>query len=144
MSDVIERVFPNLKSTGYSIESNKSKDYNCIAWAAGKNDRCWWPDQFNIGFWPDGILRDEALEAFKPAFEELGYSVCKSADFIEGFEKIAIYVDSRGKPVHAARQISEKNWTSKLGKAEDIYHTINGLDDSLYGSVALIMKRRKK
>ncbi len=143
MSNHIEREFPQLKSTGYSIENPKSKEYNCIAWAAGENNRWWWPDQFNIGFWPTGIPREESLKVFIMAFEQLGYSVCKSANFEEGYEKIAIYIDLRGKPVHAARQLSTSHWTSKLGKAEDVNHSIAGFDNSCYGSVAVIMKQLK-
>lgn len=63
----------------------------------------------------------------------------------EGFEKIAIYIDSHGKPTHAARQLSSGKWTSKLGQLEDIEHS--NLDDVTglhYGSVGAILKRQKK
>jgi hypothetical protein len=46
-----------------------------------------------------------------------------------------------GKPKHAARQLANGRWTSKLGELEDIEHTLNGLDGIWYGSVMLILKR---
>jgi hypothetical protein len=63
-----------------------------------------------------------------------------------GFEKIAIYVDGDGVPTHAARQLSDGAWTSKLGEWEDIRHlTLEAMeDDGLglgYGKVSLILKR---
>lgn len=74
----------------------------------------------------------------------MGYALCKNAGYEDGFEKIAIYVDSNGKPTHVARQLSSGHWTSKLGKLEDIEHkTLESLSGSQYGTVAVIMKRPK-
>jgi hypothetical protein len=59
-----------------------------------------------------------------------------------GFEKIAIYVLDE-KPQHAARQLPNGKWTSKLGQYEDIEHNaLEGLEGSIYGYVACVMKRR--
>ena len=82
------------------------------------------------------------MDSFIRAYALQGYSVCASADYEEGFEKIAIYADSQGKPTHAARQLSTGHWTSKLGGLEDIEHfTLEGLNGAEYGAVALVMKR---
>jgi hypothetical protein len=140
----IEKLFPNLINSAYSITSPASVEYNCIAWASGDTERYWWPDSNNIGYWPDDVPREETLKAFIAVYEILGYTVCLNAGYEEGFEKAAIYVDSNGKPTHAARQLNSGRWTSKLGKLEDIEHnTLNNLSGSQYGTVAIIMKRHK-
>jgi hypothetical protein len=57
-------------------------------------------------------------------------------------EKIAIDTDG-AKPTHAARQLADGTWTSKLGQAEDICHqTLDALAGGLYGNVAQIMSRQ--
>ena len=61
--------------------------------------------------------------------------------------KIAIFVDDEGVPTHAARQLQSAVWTSKLGDWEDIEHdSLAALENaplmnSLYGTVALVMRR---
>lgn len=89
------------------------------------------------------------MESFVEAYAALGYTVCEdgSREPELGFQKIAIYVDEDGIPTHAARQLPNGEWTSKLGRAEDIQHqTLEALesdDDNLlgYGSAALILRR---
>lgn len=39
----LEEAFPNLTAGNYRITSEPDRDYNCIAWAAGDNRKCWWP-----------------------------------------------------------------------------------------------------
>jgi len=56
------------------------------------------------------------------------------------FEKVAIYALD-GEPTHAARQLSDGTWTSKLGKDIDITHTLRALEGSTYGQVAAYLKR---
>ena len=81
------------------------------------------------------------LEAFIAMFGTLGYAPCNNQDFEEGFKKIAIY-SRQGVPTHAARQLPNKKWTSKIGKNIDIEHTTpQGLEGPFYGDVAAIMKK---
>ena len=140
MNGSLESSFPNLKPRNYKVTSPKSIEYNCIAWAANDTSACWWPDSFDLYYWPSGIERTETLETFIKVFESLFYNICDSGEFEEGFEKIAIYV-KENKPTHAARQINAKYWTSKLGKDIDIKHEIGGVSDSVYGSISVFMKR---
>lgn len=82
------------------------------------------------------------LDAFIQAFQSIGYEVGASDNLESGFQKIAIYSDSTGKPTHAARQLLKRKWTSKLGQDEDIEHEIlEGLVGEAYGSVVCIMKK---
>lgn len=141
-SKYIEKFFPNLSKDGYYLTSPATPEYNCIAWAAGDEGIWWWPDQNGDYYWPTEIPRTETIEVFIKAYEGLGYSVCENATLEDGFEKVAIYADSNGKPTHAARQLDSGNWTSKLGQSEDIMHTtLDGLVGGHYGYVAVILKR---
>ncbi len=140
----IERIFPKLLINGYSLESSATPQYNCIAWAAGETKLWWEPDPLNLNHWPPGIPRIYTLDAYIKVYEILGYTVCHDAKYENNFEKVAIYVDSNGKPTHAARQLSSGKWTSKLGELEDIDHaTVDCLVGLVYGSVAVILKRLK-
>jgi hypothetical protein len=139
---VIETVFPLLHPTNYQVTSPASPDYNCIAWAASSADLWWWPDNQYIYHWPPGAPREETINAFIEAYALSGYILCDNPDYEKGFEKITIFVNTHGKPTHAARQLPSGRWTSKLGELEDIEH--ERLDDVAgqhYGAVAIIMKR---
>ncbi len=137
----IERDYPNLLITGYEITSPDTIDYNCIAWAAGITNEWWWPDAQNQHYWPPGVPREETLDSFIKAFQTLGYEVCDRGDLEVGLQKIAIY-SLDGKPKHAARQLPDGKWTSKLGQDEDIkHHTLEGLEGKFYGKVVCVMKK---
>lgn len=139
----IERDFPNLASSEYKLTSPDTIDYNCVAWAAEDDQTWWWPDAQNTHYWPPGVPREETLEAFKQAFQTIGYQVCEGDALEEGFQKIAIYTDSNNVPKHVARQLSSGKWTSKLGSDEDIEHVnLQGLAGQPgYGEVTCFMKR---
>lgn len=82
-----------------------------------------------------------SLDEFGEVFKALGYGVCESSDVEEEFEKVAIYANTEG-PSHMARQLPSGLWTSKCGDYEDIAHTLEALEDSDYGRVAVVMKRK--
>jgi hypothetical protein len=46
-----------------------------------------------------------------------------------------------GEPTHAARQLPNGKWTSKLGRWQDIEHELDGLVGEMYGTVKQILKR---
>jgi hypothetical protein len=87
------------------------------------------------------VPRDERIDSFIEAFKTLGYEICENGLEV-GFEKIAIY-SLNGQPTHAARQLENGNWTSKLGRLEDIEHySTRAVEDFKYGRVVVFMKRR--
>ena len=134
--------FPNLANENWNIASEATSEYNCIAWAAHDNERWWWPDPSEQYYWPPSLLREETRDCFMRAYGTLGYEVCYDSSVEAGFEKIAIYVGDDGKPTHAARQLSNGKWTSKLGNCHDIEHeTANGVSGTAYGQVAVYMRR---
>jgi hypothetical protein len=136
-----ESSFPLLARDGYQIQSPQTLQYNCIAWAAGRDDRWWWPNK--MSFWPDGVPESDKLDAFVLLFQKLGYETCDSSELEDDFEKVAIYVrDDRVQ--HAARQLENGRWTSKLGPQHDIEHSLDGLQGDEYGNVACIMRRPKQ
>ena len=126
---------------GYATTSEPTIRYNCIAWAAGDTTRWWWPDPWSEGYWPAGVERVETLDAFVEMYRTLGYEPCETAAHEDGFERIAIYADRDGLPQHAARQLANGRWTSKLGEREDIEHALDGLEGVLYGKVARLLRR---
>jgi hypothetical protein len=134
------QTFPLLTVFNHRVTSPAAKTYNCIAWAAGASDRWWWPD--GVNYWPPGVPLKTTLAAFKQAYETLGYQECADSQFERGFEKIAIYW-LNGSVKHAARQLSNGRWTSKLGSEVDIEHNEPGsIERSSYGFVAAYMKRK--
>lgn len=140
----LENVFPNLQFVYYEVQSPNSGDYNCIGWAAGEDDRFWWPHPSPMdGYWPPKVSREETLDSFISAFRTLSYEPTDDEGLEPGFEKVAIYVGSNGEPLHMARQLNSGAWTSKLGQDVDIEHeTLQGLEGQQYGHVAQILKRR--
>lgn len=137
--------FPSLGASHFRITSPATGTHTCIAYAAGDLDRVWLPDPWPDGlhYWPEGAPREDTLSAWTLVFESLGYSVCESRQFEPGVEKVAIYADARGAPQHVARQLQSGLWTSKIGTSEDIEHELHGLEGEAYGSVVLVLGRRK-
>jgi hypothetical protein len=135
--------FPVLNAENHRITSDRSDSYNCIAWAAGDEARWWWPDDeddFGISHWPEGVTRSEELDAFAAAFATLGYEACEDASFEAGYEKVAFYVKD-GFPTHAARQLPDGAWTSKLGQGFDIRHTLEAIEGPTYGLASRFLVR---
>lgn len=136
----LESIFPGLRGGGYRVTSPKTPNYNCIAWAASQEDRWWWPDE--AAYWPSNVPRIATIEAFVAAFGTLGYEPCGDRGIEPGYEKVVIYAKDQGMPTHAARQLPDGRWTSKLGKLEDIVHAaIEHLHGSDYGQAAVFLKR---
>lgn len=141
-----EGAFPLLLYEGYDVKSVESWIYNCIAFAADRDDRWWWPDRHGIGFWPDGVPREEKLDAFIQAYETEHYELCGDGNPEDGYEKVVIYVKD-GKPTHAAKQTPDGKWKSKLGRWEDIEHnSVEALETwagiGNYGKATVYMRRR--
>ena len=139
--------FLGLTDSSSQITSPATRRYNCIAWAAKDDRRWWWPDPFEIGYWPIPVNnRSVTLAGFVEAFISLGYKLSTSGELEPNTEKIAIYgIDCPGgqaTPTHAARQLPSGDWTSKLGSFEDITHTTpEAVNGPIYGHVMAFMSR---
>jgi hypothetical protein len=133
----IMAAFPYLRYPDFEVRSKPDDQYNCIAYAAGQIKQWWWPNMF----WPRGCPRVETIDAFVAAFRTIHYEPCADASLEQGYEKVALYAIKR-RPKHAARQLPNGNWVSKLGLQHDIEHNsldcLNGRD---YGDVVRVLRR---
>ncbi len=139
----IRHNFPRLRTRPYQVTSDDTEEYNCLAWAAGENHRKWDPTDPSH-HWP--ATRSLTIAAFYEAYATERYVPCDDGTLESGFEKIAIYVTLDGGPKHAARQLSNGKWTSKLGDGWDIEHDTvedvsNGVQNEDYGLAVAFMKR---
>lgn len=133
--------FPALRSENCRLTSPHDEGYNCIAWAAEDTEHWWWPDPQMQSFWPPRVERSESIEAFAKAYATLGYTLRATAQLEPNLQKIAIYATPTGKPTHAARQVSDGWWASKLGMSVDIEHDLIAVEGPSYGRVALVLAR---
>lgn len=138
--------FPSLTNAVYTVTSPIDRRYNCIAWSIGDVTKWWWPDRWNVGFWPANAPREDTVAAFTQMYSLFGYQSCLDGFLEIGFEKIALYavINQSGiqEPTHAAFQLENGHWTSKLGIFEDIDHFVtNALNGNRYGTVIQYMKR---
>jgi len=137
----LKKLFPGLASCPFfRVTSPKDEDYNCIAFAAADEGQWWWPDRQGQDYWPDGVPRTWDIESFEMAYATLGFTRCHGPEAEDGYIKIAIYAKG-GKPQHAALLVQDGVWTSKLGKLEDVSHSLNAFDGSDYGEAVLFMKK---
>ena len=144
----LEGLFPNLHQDGsFKITSECTRDYNCIAWAVGKSNCWYWPPLGNENpepdeYWPKGIADKTDVDTFIKALQTDGYTLCPNFLPEPNFTKIALYAID-GEVTHAARQLPNGLWTSKLGPLNDIQHgSPEAIEGEFYGKVAVYMKKR--
>lgn len=128
---------PGLAGWDYTLIGDIDFTYNCVAWAAGEDDRIWWP---NSAYWPPGVATTNVVASFVDAFRTLGYLPCADDSHDPGLDKIAIFTDNAA-PTHVARQLSATCWSSKMGHAwHRICHPLGALRQA-YGDVAVFLQR---
>jgi hypothetical protein len=136
---------PNLTDQNCAITSPATRAYNCIAWAATNDSRWWWPDAWNIYYWPPDVPRQMTIDAFMQAYATMDYVECADGALESGFEKVALYAKPMPwgeDPTHAARQLPDGRWTSKLGPCEDVTHaTLADVDGPTYGTSVRFLRR---
>lgn len=77
-------------------------------------------------------------------FQHFEYRICKNADLEVNYEKVALYA-KHNQPKHAARQLEDGRWTSKIGSNVDIEHaSLRAVEGPLYGTAAMYLKRRRQ
>lgn len=135
--------FPKLSSDiNFKIKSPFDQKYNCIAYACNKNDRFWWPqDNIDGVEWPYGLPLNTSIGNFIKLFEKHEYVVCDTHELENDFQKIALY-ELKGECKHAALQIFNGLWKSKMGMLEDIEHSDPfSIEGPSYGIAKVFMKR---
>ena len=132
---------PNL--SGFNVTSERSEEYNCFAWALGDDSR-WIDPTAGCAQWIANVSNESPLDSVVELFRAAGYESCGDGSLEGGYEKVAIYAKN-GEPTHAARQLDDGRWTSKLGKYEDIDHdsleALRGDGFGEYGQEAVFMAR---
>lgn len=150
--ELLKQAFPGLNDDkDFILTSPDTPNYNCIAWAYQINDRWMWPapeasSLDGVYYWPDEVTKTPDVNAFIEAFRLKGYECCDVEEYERGYQKIALYVvPNTTECTHAARQLRNGKWTSKLGQLNDIQHgTPHAIEGEEYGVVYCIMKRRVK
>lgn len=139
-SEWMEEYFPSLKNCDYRIVSEANVEYNCVAWATGDSSR-WW--SYLQGYYWLDANRTEEIASLIEVFVKLGYEACEGTAVEDGYDKIALY--SKGQTwTHAARQLPNGRWASKLGVSEDIEHpTLDSLVGDYYGSIYCVMRKKR-
>lgn len=146
----IKQLFPLLYSdTKFRRSSPEDSRYNCISWAMQKKDR--WtavPAGYRyldgVVWWPPGAQQGMDISCLVDAFEHEGYELCDDDGFDNEWLKVALYYKPETNEwTHAARQLRNGVWASKLGQSNDIEHgTPYTLEGDVYGKVYCIMKTR--
>ncbi len=131
--------FPNLARAGFEIVAQPSARYNCIAYAAGDTSRWWWPD--GVSYWPAWAPLTDSIASLTAVFSGQGYKLCDDGGVAAGCQKAALY-ESDGKMQHAALQMPNGRWRSKMGKGPLIeHHSPDSLSGGIYGHAAITMQR---
>lgn len=133
--------FPGLREGVFRITSPETPAYNCLAWAGGVDSRKWYPDPWDLYYWPEADGED-SLEGWIRAFGALGSDRCEDGAMEARYTKVAIYGFGDA-PLHIARQLPSGLWTSKMGNGEDIEHELSGLIGEKYGEILIYMRRKQ-
>ncbi len=128
-----------------TLTSEPTDRYNCFAYAAGDESRNW--DPFG-DYWPASAPRARSVSAVVAAFATLGYAPCTDGRLIPDVEKVAVYVKLRGsrdpaEVTHAARQLSNGRWKSKIGGHVDVEHDLDDLRGETYGYPSYFLSRSR-
>jgi len=120
--------------------SEETTDYNCAAWALGANDFILWPGEAWTTSGKIGTIEDFVAE-----YRARGFVECEPGSPEPGSVRIVLYARN-GFFMHAARQLPDGAWTSKLGAHEmDAEHpNVECLCGPGYGQVHCYMKRPEK
>lgn len=131
-------IFPDLATEPYLRTSPCTNSYNCFAYAAGDQSQRW--DIIDPWYWPAGLPKRTTVGVLIRVFRTLNYQSCDGPALEAGFEKIVIY-GKGNMATHAARQLPDGQWSSKLGDLDDITHTLAGIAGDVYGQPLRFMRR---
>lgn len=113
-----QRSFPRL-GDNYEVMAPATVTYNCIGWSIG-NSRSW--------VWPRSAGQPVTLSDFDALYRYYGFYRIAGLDFTKqpGLEKVVLFAlrkeDGATDPTHAARQLADGSWSSKLGSLPLIRH----------------------
>lgn len=135
----LNALFPNLRRDGFTVVGPQSDLYNCIAYAAGDASQ-WWA-HIPGRYWPSHATRSERLESLIEVFAGLGFEQCHDSQVEEGYQKVTLY-EERGAWTHAALQMPNGHWRSKMGEGPVIEHpNPESLSAGPYGDATTFMRK---
>ena len=135
----LNALFPNLRNEGFTVVGSQSDLYNCIAYAVGDTSQ-WW-DHTPQRYWPVYATRSERIESLIEVFAGLGFEQCHDSQVEEGYQKVALY-EEQGVWTHAALQMPNGRWRSKMGEGPVIEHlSLESLSGGPYGDATTYMRR---
>ncbi len=100
-----------------------------------------WPDASEEYAWPEKLQRKPTIENFIVFYQMCGF--CKADNFLleTGWEKIAIFEDM-GEVAHAARQLEDGSWVSRIGDLVDVIHyDLDAVSGGANGLPCAVVKR---
>lgn len=97
-----------------------------------------WPDAFATAHWPEDLPREETVSNFAKFFDRYGYETCTDI-LAPGYRHVALFGHA-GVVSHVALQ-DGRQWSSKLGRSNDVAHQLDDLKGELYGDVVAIFRR---
>jgi hypothetical protein len=119
---MFETLVPNVRLGDNSQEtSGQTPLYNCIAHSVQTALVYIWPDADEEYAWPPTLPRNDSVPNFVEFYQQCGFEPCGDPSFEEGYEKIVIF-QIGGRVAHAALQLENGHWTSKIGDLIDIEH----------------------
>ena len=131
--------FPNLSSEDFEFVGACTEQYNCIAYAAGDTTK-WWSPSWPY-YWPPWATRDNRMESLMEAFAGLGYEQCDDSNVEDGYQKVVLY-GFQGSFEHAAVQMPNGRWHSKMGQGPQIeHHSPESLSGGPYGDAMIYVRR---
>ncbi len=138
---LLAKAFPRLSSETFDVVSQPSNEYNCIAYAAGDVDK-WW-GYSRRRYWPDYAARSDSIESLIEVFAGLKFLQCQDSSLESGYEKVALY-EEQGVWKHAALQMPNGRWRSKMGQGPVIEHlSPESLSGGMYGNPTIYMRRAR-
>ena len=100
-----------------------------------------WPD--GINYWPPWATPTARMESLQEAFAGMDFELCSEAETERGYLKVALY-EMQGAAKHAAIQMPNGRWRSKLGRGPVIEHlSPDSLSGGPYGNPTVTMRRVK-
>ena len=131
--------FPNLTTENFETVAPPSDDYNCIAYAANDTGKRW---DYHLGrYWPPWATRSSSMQSLKEVFAGLQYEECNDGNHEAGYQKLALY-EAGGAAQHAAVQMPNGRWRSKMGPGPVIEHdSPESLSGGMYGEPTVFMRR---
>ena len=73
MQQISHPDFPNSYLEPFIITSPITTYYNCIAWAFGDDSRWYWPDPYDMAYWPQNIPRTIEINSFVELYKSIDW-----------------------------------------------------------------------